>query len=84
MENETLALEEALAKHNLAADFSHALHHLGTKPSSLVEGKKATIIAALVRNHPNSFSSDVPPTLEKMTSYDASDDMNSDIEVEGV
>ena len=84
MENETLALEEALAKHKPATDFSHVLQHLGTKPSSLVDTKKATIIAELVRNHPNSFSSDAPPTLEQMPCYDASDDMNSDFEVEGV
>ena len=66
MENETLALKEALANHKPATDFSHALQHLGTKPSSLVDGKKATVIATIVRNHPKSFSSDAPPTLEQM------------------
>ena len=82
MENNTLALEEALPKHKPSSNFSLTLQHLGTKPSSLVNGKKATVIAALVCNHPKSFLSDAPPTLEQVPSYDASGD--SDFEVEEV
>ena len=82
--NHALPLEQALAKYKPASDFALALAHLGTKPSSLVNGKKATVIAALPHNHPNCFSADAPPISEQMSSYDASDDNYSDIELAAV
>ena len=73
MDNDTLPLEQALTIHKPATDYAFALQHLGTKPSSLVDLKKGTRIAALARIHPDCFSIDTPPLFEHMET----DDVNS-------
>ena len=66
----SLGLSDALTKHKPASDFALALQHLGTKPSSLPDGKKATVIDALVRLHCSAFDADSDPTsLGSMLSY---------------
>ena len=83
--NESDSLQAALTKHKPATDFGLALQHLGTKPSSLPNGKKATIIDAIVRLHSERFSSnDDPPIFESLPSYDEEDEVDSDIEVAGI
>ena len=88
MENETLPIKEALAKHKPATDFSFALQRLGTKPTSLVDGEKNAVIDALVLHHQDSFSSsgDIP-TFERVGNFDdALEDTEdiSDVELEEV
>jgi len=59
---------------------------LGTKPSTLADGKKATVINAIVQLHPDSFSSTNPiPTIFDPTgNYDEIEDLDSDIEVQEI
>ena len=79
--NESDSLQAALTKHKPATDFGLALQHLGTKPSSLPNGKKATIIDAIVRLH---SSNDDPSTFEPIGNYDKDKEINSDIELEEI
>ena len=84
-DNESDSLATALDKHKPATDIKLALQHLGTKPSTLADGKKATVINAIVQLHPDSFSSNPIPTIfEPTETYDEIEDLDSDIEVQEI
>ena len=83
--NESDRLAISLSKHKPETDFALALQQLGTKPSSLLNVRKATVIDAIVRLSCKKFTSaDDTPTFEPTRGYDEDEEINSDIEVEEV
>ena len=83
--NESDGLAISLSKHKPATNFALALRQFGTKPSSLPNARKATVIDAIVHLHSKKFTSaDDPPTFESTASYDEDEEINSEIEVEEV